>query len=99
MFCRRCDDLVPAILPWKGWKQAWWVWCGVMGTMVFLFPFIASDFCVMLPSLMAMIIAGGPTYRLSREKPVCSRCSLPLDGTPGGTAIRPRADRDPSSDA
>lgn len=72
MYCKRCDDAVQVIRPWTGWKPALYVWYGTMGLLVLLFPVMASDFCVMIPTMMMIMLAGSPLHRLAREKPVCS---------------------------
>ena len=59
-----------------------------------LFPFMASDYCVMIPTMMALILAGSPLHRFAGEKPTCRRCSLELDpGRKAGTGVfkRPAA--------
>ncbi|MDQ3036621.1 MAG: hypothetical protein M3Y87_29785 [Myxococcota bacterium] len=68
--------------PWHGWRRALYVWYGVMGLLVVLFPFMASDFCMMIPTMMALILAGSTLHRLAKEMPVCTECSLelPWDG-------------------
>jgi hypothetical protein len=91
MYCRRCDDAVPVIVPWSGWKPALYVWYVMMGFLVLLFPVMASDYCVMIPTMMALILAGSPLHRYAREKPVCLRCSLELDDARGGTGIHRRS--------
>lgn len=92
MYCRRCDDVVRAIVPWPGWnklKIAWWVGVGIV---VVCFPLLAADYCVMLPSSFAYVFAGGTLYRLAGERPICSQCSLPLEpGRAGGTGVHRRA--------
>ena len=92
MYCRRCDDAVRVLRPWRGWKTALIVWYCVMGAMTLLFPFMASDYCVMIPTMMLMILAGSPLHAFAREKPVCARCSLELDegGVAAGTGVRAR---------
>ena len=91
MYCRRCDDAVEPIRPWSGWKPALMVWYVAIGGLVLLFPLMASDYCVMIPTMMAIILAGSPLHRLAREKPVCSVCSLELDPTrKAGTGVRAR---------
>ena len=91
MYCRRCDDAVPVITAWRGWRAlraAWWV--GVALLLV-LFPVIGADYCVMTPSALGFAFAGGTLHRLANEKPVCRVCSLPLDpGREGGTGVRVR---------
>lgn len=91
LYCRRCDDAVPVIRPWRGWKPAWLVWkIGLVGV-VALAPFLASDFCVMLPSMMLYLAAGGSLRAFAKQRPVCRRCSLELDeGVHGGTSVRPK---------
>ena len=91
MYCRRCDDVVRVIKPWSGWKPSLYVWYGAMVMLVFLSPFMASDYCVMIPTMMMIILAGSPLHRLAKEKPVCRVCSLELDEARGGTAMRPRS--------
>ncbi|WP_169791274.1 hypothetical protein [Sandaracinus amylolyticus] len=90
MYCRRCDHVVDVIVPWRGWKPALVGWYAMMGLLVVLFPFMASDYCVMIPTMMAIILAGSPLHRLAKEKPVCRTCSLELDGERGGTMMRAR---------
>lgn len=91
MYCRRCDDAVPVIRPWPHWRYCLGVWYGMIGLIVLLFPVMASDYCVMIPTMMAIILAGSPLHRLAKEKPVCKVCSLELDPPrEGGTAVKPR---------
>lgn len=91
MYCRRCDDAVPVIRPWPYWRYCLFVWYGMIGLIVLLFPVMASDYCVMIPTMMAIILAGSPLHRLAKEKPVCRVCSLELDPTKAaGTAVRTR---------
>jgi len=91
MYCRRCDDVVSAIVPWSGWgrlKIAWWV--GVVVLLV-LSPILGADYCVMIPSAFAFVFAGGTLHRLAGEKPICRQCSLPLDpGRAAGTGVHRR---------
>jgi hypothetical protein len=88
MYCRRCDDVVSAIVPWRGWNRllvAWWA--GVVLVAV-LFPMLAADYCVMLPSSFAYVFAGGTLYRLASERPICRNCSLLLEpGIAAGTGV------------
>jgi hypothetical protein len=90
LYCPRCDEDVPIIAPWRGWKYALGAWYAVIGFLVVLFPFYAFDYCVLLPSVMLIAFAGGPLLRFAREKPVCRHCSFELDPRRGGTAVRPR---------
>lgn len=91
LYCARCDDLVPVIRPWHGWPIGWTVWrVGLVGVLA-LMPFLASDYCVMLPSSMLYLAAGGPLRSFARTPPVCRRCSLELaEGVMQGTALRPK---------
>lgn len=78
MYCRRCDDVVRAIVPWVGWKRlkvAWWV--GVLALLP-LSPILGADYFCMIPSAFGFVFAGGTLFRLAAETPICSRCSLPL---------------------
>ncbi len=82
LHCPRCDAERRVIQPWRGWKPAWLAWkVGVVGVLA-LTPLLASDFCVMLPSMMLYLASGGILRGLARQLPVCSRCSLEIDGAP-----------------
>lgn len=78
MHCRRCHETVEVVRPWRGWRSTLYVWYGVMGLLVLLFPVMAADFCVMIPTMMVLILAGSPLHRLAKELPVCTQCSLEL---------------------
>lgn len=92
LYCARCDGLVLPIRPWRGWPIGWTVWkVGLVGVLA-LSPLLASDYCVMLPSMMLYLAAGGPLRSLARTRPVCRRCSLELtEGTVSGAPLRPKA--------
>jgi hypothetical protein len=47
-----------------------------------LAPMLAADYCVMLPSFMVFLTAGGPTYARAKVRPACRRCLLELDEAP-----------------
>lgn len=81
LYCRRCDAQVSVIRPWRGWKPAWLAWKLFLVVVLALFPLLASDYCVMLPSMMLYILAGGPLRAFARQLPVCRRCSLELADT------------------
>jgi hypothetical protein len=88
LYCRRCDALVGSIRPWRGWKPAWTAWKIGLVVVLALFPLLASDYCIMLPSMMVYLAAGGPLREYAKTRPVCRRCSLEL--TEGEPAL-PRA--------
>ena len=91
MYCPRCDDAVAVIAPWPGWRAARTAWWVVLGIVLIVFPVAAADYCVMLPSFMAYLMAGGPIRAHAKTKPVCRCCSLELDENErGGTLVRPR---------
>ena len=93
MYCRRCDDAVEFIAPWRGWKTARAVWWVCVGVLLIVSPILGADYFCMIPSSFAFIFAGGTLQRLATEVPICRVCSLPLDpGRAAGTGIRPRAD-------
>ena len=81
--CPRCDESVPTLLPWSGWKTAWRVWVGGAGLMFLTLPFFVWDPCVAQPSVMLYLTAGGILWNQRRRAAVCGRCSLELGG---GTA-------------
>lgn len=78
-------------MPWGGWKNALRVWAIGVVVLGVLSPFWSADFCIMIPSAFAYLVAGSVLWRLAREKPVCTVCSLDLDESSGGTAVRARA--------
>jgi hypothetical protein len=58
------------------------------------FPILSSDFCVMIPSMMAIIIAGSPIFRYASELPSCCTCSAVLDPKRhAGTGVRAKQPR------
>lgn len=77
-------------MPWHGWKNARRVWFVGVAVLGVLSPFWSADFCIMIPSAFAYLVAGSVLWRLANEKPVCPVCSLDLEDTPGGTGVRPR---------
>lgn len=81
---------MPVIRPWRGWKPAWTVWKVFLGVYLLLFPLLASDYCIMLPSMMLYVVAGGPLRSFARQKPVCRRCSAELDESVTTAAATPR---------
>ncbi len=100
--CPRCDDTVETLRPARVWKPALRAWYVLMLGLAVAFPIMASDFCVMLPTMMALILAGSPLHRLARERPSCLRCSYEFDdGFGSGTGVRirpigaPRRPREP----
>jgi hypothetical protein len=92
LYCSRCDDAVAALMPWAGWRTALRVWGVGVAVLAVLAPFWSADFCIMIPSAFAYLVAGSVLLRLSRERPVCSVCSLDLDpSSHSGTGVRRRA--------
>lgn len=91
MYCRRCDDVVRVTAPWFGWRRALVVWSVGAVLLVCASPIWFGDFCVLIPSAFAYLVAGSVLIRLARELPTCSVCSLEIrDGTSGtGVRVRP----------
>jgi hypothetical protein len=88
VYCRRCDDVVRVVRPWRGWKIAWAAWKVLFVGVLLLFPLLASDFCILLPSTMLFIAAAGPLRAYARQPPICARCSLELDEEATAPAAR-----------
>ena len=88
LYCGRCDAQVRAIRPWGGWGTAWTIWKIGLAFVLALTPLLASDYCIMLPSMMIYLVAGGRLREQARTRPVCTRCSLELtEGVVTGTAL------------
>ncbi len=99
MYCWRCDDVVRPVLPWPHWRKVWIGWICTIGLITVLFPVMASDFCVMIPTMMAIIVAGGPIYRYASQLPSCSVCSAVLDPARArGTGVRSKGQPSPPPD-
>lgn len=89
LYCRRCDDAVRPIRVWHGWKWCWRVYLVGLVIMLALTPFLAYDFCILIPGMMVYLLAGSPLRQLARTPPVCRRCSLDLEeGVTTGTPLR-----------
>ena len=64
--------------PWPGWRVARVGWFGALGVALIFFPVLSADYCVMLPSFMTLIAAGGPLHWLAGQKATCRRCALEI---------------------
>lgn len=96
-YCWRCDDITEARVPWPHWRTVKIGWFATIAVMTLGFPMLSSDFCVMIPSMMAIIIAGSPIFRYAKELPSCCTCSAVLDPKRhAGTGVRAKQ---PSSHA
>ena len=88
-YCWRCDDVVEIQEPWPHWQKVKIEWFCVIGVITFAFPIMASDYCMMIPTMMAIIIAGSPIFRYASELPSCCTCSAVLDPKRhAGTGVR-----------
>lgn len=97
LYCWRCDDLVRAVRPWPHWRKVWIAWCVMIGVLTILSPVMGADYFCMIPTMMGIIVAGGPIYRYATEKPTCSVCSAEIDPTRGhGTGVRARREAPPA---
>ncbi|MEM1418950.1 MAG: hypothetical protein AAGH15_28920 [Myxococcota bacterium] len=76
--CARCERETPVMRPWRGWRWALRGWVGVLVLLGILSPVLSADYCVMIPSAMLVMSAGGPLLRLAREVPTCRRCGAPI---------------------
>ncbi|MBN8610431.1 MAG: hypothetical protein J0L92_07605 [Deltaproteobacteria bacterium] len=94
MYCWRCDDVIRPVMPWPHWSKVWWAWCGMIVVITIVSPVMGSDYFCMIPTMMGIIVAGGPIYRFAHEKPTCSVCSAELDPSRrAGTGVRPKSKR------
>ena len=91
MYCRRCDDVVRVVSPWPGWKRVRVGWGAGVVALACTIPVWAADFCIMIPSAFAYLVAGSVLFRLASEMPSCAVCSLGIaENTAGGTGVRAR---------
>jgi len=91
LYCPRCDERVGVLREWGGWKWCWRVWIAGAVVMLAATPFLAYDFCVMIPCMMLYLVAGSSLRMLAKQRPVCRRCSLELtEGTFSGEPLRSR---------
>ncbi len=89
LYCWRCDDVSRAVLPWPHWNKIWWAWCAMIVVITVCSPIMGADYFCMIPTMMGIIVAGGPIYRYAHEKPSCSVCSAILDPSrKHGTGVR-----------
>ncbi|MGF1468712.1 MAG: hypothetical protein ACFCGT_21510 [Sandaracinaceae bacterium] len=93
-YCPRCDDRVPTVEPWRGWRWIWRAWVvGLVGVIAAL-PFIIWEPCLAPTLTVTYLSAAGVVYRCAKARPVCRICSLELDERPrGGTGVRVRPHR------
>lgn len=89
LHCPRCSADVDVSRPWRGWKTAWILWRVLFVVALCLSPMLAADYCVMLPSFMVFLTAGGPTYARAKVRPACRRCLLELDEAPPSKGAAP----------
>lgn len=76
--CPRCARPVEPIRPWPHWRKVRvGYFCG-LGVALCAAPVILADGFVMIPMLMLYMAAIGPLNALSRQRPVCPRCSYVL---------------------
>lgn len=77
-FCERCDAVRAVRLPWRWHKVVARVVYVLAGTIVVAAPWMAFDYCVMMPFAMSVLIAVGPARRLAAERPTCLTCGLSI---------------------
>lgn len=89
LYCPRCDRSVVPIRVWRGFKWCWRAWVVGFSIMLVMTPFLAYDFCVLIPGMMIYTVAGSPLRALARTAPACRRCSLDLEeGRTTGTPLK-----------
>lgn len=76
--CPRCTEDVKPIRPWPHWRKVRVGYFGTLGLALCGGPVILADAFVMIPLLMVVMSAIGPLNHLSKQRPICSRCSCQL---------------------
>lgn len=83
MHCLRCAREVAVQYQHSAAKRRWWRLFFLVP--IFLLPaspFLAGDFAVSLPLIMAYLLGFGPVLAIVRERPTCVDCGaliLPPD--------------------
>jgi hypothetical protein len=100
LYCWRCDDLVRPVRPWPHWHKIKMVWWAMIGLITILSPIMGADYFCMIPTMMGIIVAGGPIYRYAAEPATCSVCSAELDPSRAqGTGVRARSRKPKAAEA
>lgn len=75
MHCLRCARDVAVEYEHSATRRRWWKAYFLIP--IFLIPaapFLAGDFAVSLPLMMAYMLGMGPVLAIVREKPTCAEC-------------------------
>jgi hypothetical protein len=78
-WCARCETVRDVALPWRWHKVVARTVYVLAGGIVVAAPWMAFDYCVMMPFAMSVLIAVGPARRLAAEKATCRTCGLKID--------------------
>jgi hypothetical protein len=87
MHCARCERAVEVAYENSAAKRRWW-WLYFL-VPVFLLPaspFLAGDFAVCLPLMMAYMVGLGPVLAIVRERPTCAECGALILGPEHGAS-------------
>lgn len=109
--CPRCRQDVRTVRPWPHWRKVRYGYFAGLGLALCGAPVILADAFVLIPCLIAYIVAIGPLNSLVAKLPTCAQCGAPADpprslrllsqdpGSPAGdvAAPVPRGPAKPSS--
>ena len=91
--CARCLHDVELEYEHSAAKRRWWrLYFLIPLFLLPASPFLAGDFAVSLPLMMAYMVGMGPVLAIVRETPTCAECgALILPPEHASTAARSRA--------
>ncbi|MBZ5710117.1 hypothetical protein [Nannocystis pusilla] len=94
MQCTRCQRAVAVEYENSPAARRWWkLYFTVPLFLLPASPFLAADFAVCLPLMMAYMVGVGPVLAIVREQPTCGECgALILQAEQAGRPARSRAE-------
>jgi hypothetical protein len=80
--CVRCDRDVKVEYEHSPAMRRWWkAYFAIPFLMLPAVPFLAGDYVVSLPLMMAYMLGIGPVLAVIRDPPTCARCGALIPAT------------------